>query len=117
MLSTRYHSELEERRTGRDYLEHFEERLPGAPKHNKLKVPNDLFNISHQYATFGGHRVDVGLRSIRLLENIVDEFREALLFDALESLATTNVDRLSHLLRRASSSLHVRSAIRRANAM
>jgi len=82
-----------------------------------MKVPNDLFNISHQHATFGGHSVDVGPASIRLLQNIIDEFREALLFDALESLATTDVDRLLHLLRRASSSIHVRSAIRRANAM
>jgi len=117
LVLRRYHSELEERRNGRDHLEHFEERLPGTSKHKKMKAPNDLFNMSNQHATFGGRSVDVGPESIRLLKAIVDEFRQALLFDAVESLAKTDTDRLSLLVRKAVSTVRVRSAIRRANAM
>lgn len=117
LVLRRYHPELEERRNGRDHLEHFEERLPGAPKHKKMRVPNDLFNMSNHHATFGGNSVDVGPESIRLLKAIIDEFRQALIFDAVESLAKTDIDRLSHLLRRAASTVRVRNAIRRANTM
>lgn len=117
LVLRRYHPELEKRRNGRDHLEHFEERLPGAPKHKKMRVPNDLFNMSHHHATFGGNSVDVGPESIRLLKVIVAEFRQALIFDAVESLANTDIDRLSLVLRRAASTVRVRNAIRRANTM
>jgi hypothetical protein len=91
----------------RDQLEHFEERLPGGKKQHTLQVPNDLFNIANQYATFGGRKFDVGPNSVSLLTSIVDEFRKAVLYDALEVLATADSKRVSSLFQRAASDVGV----------
>jgi hypothetical protein len=51
LVLRRYHAELTERVDGRDHLEHFEERLPGAAKHNKLAVLGDLLNMDGHFLT------------------------------------------------------------------
>lgn len=114
LVLRRYHPELEKRRNGRDYLEHFEERVPGTPKYKKMRVPNDLFNMTNNHATFGGNSVNVGPESIRLLKAIIEEFRQALIFDAVESLAKADLNRMSRLLGSAASTVRTRSTIRRA---
>jgi hypothetical protein len=101
LVLKRYHSRLEQMSDFRDHLEHFEERLPGGSKHHVLKVPADLFNMAGDFATIGGERVNVGTESLRLLVAIVEEFKAAALFDALETLATADPTRVSHLVRRA----------------
>jgi hypothetical protein len=83
----RYRTRLNEMVAFRDHLEHFEERLPGGLKQHISRVPGDLFNIRGDSATIGGDSVDVGPASLKLLAEIVGEFRSGVLFDALESLA------------------------------
>jgi hypothetical protein len=53
LVLRRYHPELKERIDCRDHLEHFEERLPGGVKQDRLPVPNDLLNMINQH---GQHR-------------------------------------------------------------
>jgi hypothetical protein len=107
LVLRRYHTELKDRVDCRDHLEHFEERLPGGQKRNKLLVPNDLLNMLNQYITYGGRRLNVGPDSIRLLQTIVAELREAILFDAVEILAAANVEGLLDLFRRAASDIQI----------
>ena len=101
LVLRRYHARLQQMLDFRDHLEHFEERLPGGTRHHVLKVPGDLFNMVGDFATIGGERVNVGTDSLQLLVVIVEEFKSAVLFDALETLAATDPTRAAHLIRRA----------------
>jgi hypothetical protein len=101
LVLRRYRTRLEEMTDFRDHLEHFEERLPGGSKQHVLKVPGDLFNMVGDSATIGGEKVNVGIDSLRLLVAIVEEFKAAVLFDALETLVAVDAPRVSHLIRRA----------------
>jgi hypothetical protein len=112
LVLRRYHAELKERVDCRDHLEHFEERLPGGVKQNKLRVPNDLLNMINENVTYGGRKLDVGPNSIRLLQTIVAEFRTAILFDAVEILATANPKCLFNLLQRAVSDIEITKVTR-----
>lgn len=97
----RYRTRLNEMAGFRDHLEHFEERLPGGSKQHTLRVPGDLFNMSGDAATIGGESVNVGAASLRLLTSIVNEFRRAVLFDALVSLAADDPDSATRLIQTA----------------
>jgi hypothetical protein len=112
LVLRRYHAELKERIDCRDHLEHFEERLPGGAKQNKLLAPNDLLNMIDEHVTYGGRKLDVGPASIRLLQTIVAELRAAILFDAVEALATADTDRLSFLIQRAASNIQIAKVTR-----
>jgi hypothetical protein len=107
LVLRRYHTELRERVDCRDHLEHFEERLPGGANRKKLLVPNDLLNMLNEHITYGGRKLNVGPDSIRLLQTIVAELREAVLFDAIDILAIANVDRLSDLCSLAASDIQI----------
>lgn len=113
LVLRRYHAELEEMIVARDHLEHFEERLPGGRKHHTLTAPGDLFNLVNQYATFGGRKFDVGRDSLRQLVALVRELQSAVLFDALEAIASADPTRLAFLLRRAATLVHVARISRR----
>ena len=112
LVLRRYHAELEERIDCRDHLEHFEERLPGGPKQNKLLAPNDLLNMTGEHVTYGGRKLDIGPASIRLLQTIVAELHTAILFDSVEALATADPDRLSFLIQRTASNIQIAKARR-----
>lgn len=112
LVLRRYHAELKERIDCRDHLEHFEERLPGGAKQNKLLAPNDLLNMIDEHVTYGGRKLDVGPASIRLLQTIVAELRAAILFDAVEALATADTDRLSFLIQRTASNIQIAKVTR-----
>lgn len=101
----RYRKHLDEMIDARDHLEHLEERLPGQEKHQMLRVPNDLMNLSGDHLTFGGDRFDIGPSSLRRLVAFVDEFRTAILFDAIEVLAALDQKRLDSLVQQAASAL------------
>lgn len=101
LVLRRYHSDFESRIEGRDHLEHFEERLPGGPKVKRLKTPNDLFNMTNQYMTYGGKRLDVGPDSLKLLLSAIREFRTALLYDSIQAIADADGPCLRRLLDRA----------------
>lgn len=107
LVLRRYATELKERVDGRDHLEHFEERLPGGLTHGKLRIPNDLINMTNDYLTYGGRKLDVGSASLRLLRTIIKEFRIALLYDSIEALAAAEPRRLSALLKAATSSIQL----------
>lgn len=107
LVLRRYHVELKDRIDGRDHLEHFEERLPGGTKQNKLLVPNDLLNMIGEHITYGGRKIDIGPASTRLLQTIVNELRTALLFDGIETLATADANRLSFLIQRVASNIQI----------
>src|ERR1700685_48794 len=96
----RYKRELTIRVDGRDHLEHFEERLPGGKQQHRLRNQYDLWNMHGTKMSYGGRHLDVGPDSINLLQTIVAEFREALLYDALESLAEDAPERAAVLLNR-----------------
>jgi len=51
LVLRRYRVELKDRVDCRDHLEHFEERLPGGIRQNKLLVPNDLLNMIGDHVT------------------------------------------------------------------
>lgn len=112
LVMRHYHSELQKRIDCRDHLEHFEERLPGGGKQSKLQQPNDLLNMVNDHVTYGGRKVDVGPASILLLKTIVSELRRAILFDAIEALATKDSQRLGSLLQRAQSEIQMRKIMK-----
>ena len=112
LVLRRYHAELKERIDFRDHLEHFEERLPGGAKQNKLLAPNDLLNMINDHVTHGGRKLDVGPASIRLLQTIVGELRAAILYDAAEALFAADTDRLSFLIQRAASDIRIAKVTR-----
>ncbi len=112
LVLRRYHTELRDRIDCRDHLEHFEERLPGGAKQNKLLLPNDLLNMIGEHVTYGGRKLDVGPESIRLLQTIVTELRTAILFDAIETLATADTNRLSFLIQRVASNIQIAKVTR-----
>jgi hypothetical protein len=107
LVLRRYHAELKERIDCRDHLEHFEERLPGGGKQDKLLAPNDLLNMINEHVTYGGRKLDVGPASIGLLRTIVAELRAAVLFDAAEALCTADPDRLSFMIQRAATVIQI----------
>ena len=101
LVLKRYRTRLDHMIGFRDHLEHFEERLPGGSKNHILRLPGDLFNMSGDFATIGGDRVDVGKASVRLLAMIVSEFKTAVLFDALTSLAAKDPNSAARLIQAA----------------
>lgn len=107
LVLRRYHSELQKRIDCRDHLEHFEERLPGGGKQNKLESPNDLLNMMNEHVTYGGRKLDVGPASLVLLQTIVAGLRAAILFDAVEALGTADNERLADLVQRAASNVQI----------
>lgn len=113
LVLRRYDAELKEKIDARDHLEHFEERLPGGSRQWKLEVPNDLLNMTNDFLTYGGRKLDVGPTSLRLLTTIINEFRTALLFDSVEALASADPNRLLVLLKKAASSVHRAQVTRR----
>ena len=113
LVLRRYHAELTERVDGRDHLEHFEERFPGGPRRHELAVPGDLLNMTGQFLTYGGRRLDVGPKSVRLLRSILTEFRSALIFDSFEALAESQPNLAVALLRRARSRVQLARVMRR----
>jgi hypothetical protein len=110
-----YRVALDERIGGRDHLEHFEERLPGGSRRHELRLPQDLLNMSGDFLTYGGRKLDIGPASVRLLTRIVGEFRTALLFDSVEVLAAANVNQLSLLVQRAASHVHIAQIAKKLN--
>jgi hypothetical protein len=113
----RYHGGLTERIRARDHLEHFEERLPGGRRHHLLAIPGDLLNLHGEFLSFGGQRVDIGPRSIRLLAAMVNEFRTAVLFDSIEALAAADLRRLDGLLRQAGSDVQIARVMRKVRSL
>lgn len=107
LVLRRYRSDFQSRIDARDHLEHFEERLPGGLKATRLKTPNDLFNMSNQYMTYGGKRLDVGPDSLKLLLTAIREFRTALLYDSIQTIADADGPSLKHLLDRAAKEYHL----------
>lgn len=107
LVLRRYRSDFESRIDARDHLEHFEERLPGGPKVTRLKTPNDLFNMTNQYMTYGGKRLDVGSDSLKLLLSAIREFRTALLYDSIQTIADVDGPSLKRLLDRAAREHHL----------
>lgn len=107
LVLRRYHADLDDRIAGRDHLEHFEERLPGGKNENKLSVPFRLLDMLNCDMTYGGKSLDIGPNSLALLVAFVAEFKSALMFDAVESLADSDIDGLKRLLDRAASEVHV----------
>ena len=101
LVRRRYLTDLEQRREARDHLEHFEDRLPGGPKHGKLRVRGDLLNLLGDFLTYGGRKINIGPKSLALLKAMVNEFRMALLFDCVGELHKADPNRLTILLRRA----------------
>src|SRR5713101_7860984 len=57
----------------RDHFEHYEERLPGGKRSEKLVNPSDYGNLHHGWFSLGGYRWDVSKESLKKLENIVEE--------------------------------------------
>ncbi len=98
-----YESELTARKDARDHLEHFEKCLRGrwGTKNRKPKDPSDLLNMTNEFLTYGGKKVDVGPNSIRLLKEIIARFQLAVLYGSLEALDTTDEPRLVRLLTKA----------------
>ncbi len=113
----RYQSQLKARRDARDHLEHFEDRLPGGRNQRKLAVSNDLLNMTNEFLTYGGRKLDVGPNSIRLLKEIVGKFQLAVLYDSLEALETTDEPRLVNLLKRAARDVHIARTTNQAKRM
>lgn len=103
----RYHAALEERIDARDHLEHFEERLPGGSRRATLAIPGDLLNMNGDFLTYGGKRIDIGPRSLRLLKEIVTEFQTAVLYDSIEAVAAADPNRAAGLLRRAGATVQI----------
>ena len=97
----------------RDYLEHFEERLPGGPKNRSLKQPNDLFNLAGDRMSFRGEKFDVGPQSLETLKEFVAELHDAVVFDSLDILAASNPRLLVMRIRRAQRDLELPRLIRR----
>jgi hypothetical protein len=114
MVRRRYYPDLKARIDARDHLEHFEERLPGGKKHQKLADPRDLLNMVGTHMSYGGTRVDVGPESMTLLTSFVAEFSLALLYDAAEALASQNAPALERQIRSAWTELRIRGEARRA---
>ncbi len=107
LVLRRYSAELKARIDCRDHLEHFEERLPGGKNQKKLLVPNDLLNMKNEYLTYGGRKLNVGPESLILLKTIVAELHQAILFDAIETLANTDIDRLATLINQTAISIQI----------
>ena len=101
LVLSRHSAELNKRTQARHHLEHLEDRLPGGKRRRKLKEPNDLLNMRNDFLTYGGKRLDVGPKSMCLLNEIVAQIRLAVLYDSMESLKSTDEHRLVRLLRRA----------------
>lgn len=78
-----------------------------APNATDSRFPVDLLNMHGDFLTYGGQRVDIGPASIRLLRGIVTEFRAAVLFDSIETLAAADPNRVGGLLRRAASTVRL----------
>lgn len=108
-----YYTDLRLRIDARDHLEHFEDRLPGGKEQSKLGIPSDLLNVSNEFLTFRGTRVDIGPASLKILKMFRDEFADAILFDSCEVLEG-DADRLARVLKRAASRLTVPRARRHA---
>ena len=63
---------------GRDYLEHFIDRLPGRQRLLQMRAPMDLGNILGKYFTFGGERWDISPSSAKSLQQIVKRLNKEL---------------------------------------
>lgn len=107
LVLRRHRAELDNRIAARDHLEHFEERLPGGARRDKLAIPGDLLNMSGDFLTYGGRRIDIGTTSVRLLRAIVTEFGTAVFFDSIETLAAADPHRTVGVLRRAGSAVQL----------
>lgn len=70
--------------TARDHLKHFDERLPGARKQRgrmtrrPLAKPWDLGNLAGSTFSFGGDGWDVSAASLKALEAMVADYRDAI---------------------------------------
>lgn len=84
----------------RNHLEHIEERFPGGNKRSRLVAPGDLFNTWGTTMSFGGEPLEFGPSHTDAIRTFVSEFRRALLYDKIESMAEADPDRLAVLLRR-----------------
>ncbi len=103
----RYHRDFQSRIDGRNHLEHFEQRLPGGPEVERLKLPGDILNMAGHHMTYGGKRLDVGPDSLQLLLTATREFRTALLYDSVQALVDADPASLELLLHRAASDHHL----------
>jgi hypothetical protein len=103
LILRQYQPELNDRIDARDHLEHFEERLRGqwAKKNPTPAAPTDLLNMTNEFLTFGGRKVDVGPNSLHLLKEIVAQFQLAVLYGSLEALEAADQRHLSRMLQRA----------------
>ena len=57
--------------------------------------------MANHYMTYGGKRLDVGPDSLKLLLTVTREFRAALLYDSIQTLADADGPRLRRLLKQA----------------
>lgn len=83
----------------RDHYEHFDERLPGRKRSSHLKRRNDLGNLAGNTLSFGGHQVDLGPQSLRLLRNVAKKVERALKLDAWKLLADRKPDVVQTIIR------------------
>jgi hypothetical protein len=113
----RHAAQFKERISARDHLEHFEERLPGGAKEDKLAIRGDLLNMRGNFLTYGGEAVDIGPASLQLLKVVVTEFRTAVLYDSLDALARDDPRGLDAVFRRAATDVQVARALRRVRRM
>lgn len=77
---------LKRYQSARDFLEHFDERLPGGPQVRRMRQPGDLGNLTGGAYTFGGERCDIGLPSLKMLDRIAADLSHELRAEALERL-------------------------------
>jgi hypothetical protein len=63
--------------------------------------------MNNEYLTYGGRKLNVGSESLILLKTIVTELRQAILFDAIEALAKTNIDSLATLINQTAISIQI----------
>ena len=85
----------------RNHYEHFHDRLPGRKGHDRLRIRNDLGNLSGTILTIGGEQTETGPRSLVLLRKIARDVLGTFKTAALGRLAISEPRAFANLARRA----------------
>ncbi|MBI4522769.1 MAG: hypothetical protein HY695_03025 [Deltaproteobacteria bacterium] len=96
-----YVTVFQEYKKMRDHYEHFDERLPGRARSNRLKRKNDLGNLAGNTLSFGGDQIDVGPKSLKRLRQGANDVLLALKVDALRIIAEQNPQAAKRILQTA----------------